>query len=106
MKNKKADFGVLVTLDIPENFKQYEEDDLFFKYHHKNLDIILCKNIYIKHFGNSSSDKNYSHEIELNRNWHYMWSKFYYFKKNYSYFKPSVEDVKSFHKKRIKNALK
>ena len=29
MKNKKADFGVLVTLDIPENFKQYEEDDLF-----------------------------------------------------------------------------
>lgn len=29
-----------------------------------------------------------------------------YHKKNYSYFKPSVEDVKSFHKKRIKNALK
>ena len=29
-----------------------------------------------------------------------------YLKKNYSYFQPSVDDVKSFHKKRIKNALK
>ena len=29
-----------------------------------------------------------------------------YLKKNYSYFKPSVDDVKLFHKKRIKNALK
>ena len=29
MKFKKADFGILVTLDVPENFKQYEEDDLF-----------------------------------------------------------------------------
>ena len=27
-------------------------------------------------------------------------------KKNYSYFKPSVDDVKLFHKRRIKNALK
>ena len=29
-----------------------------------------------------------------------------YHKKNYSYFQPSVEDIKFFHKKRIKNALK
>ena len=29
-----------------------------------------------------------------------------YHKKNYSYLKPSVDDVKMFHKKRIKNALK
>ncbi len=29
-----------------------------------------------------------------------------YLKKNYSYYQPSVNDVKSFHKKRIKNALK
>ena len=32
--------------------------------------------------------------------------KYEYLKKNYSYFQPSVDDVKSFHKKRIKNALK
>ena len=29
-----------------------------------------------------------------------------YLKKNYSYFLPSVDDVKSFHKKRIKNTKK
>ena len=29
MKNKKANYGILVTLDIPENVKVYEEDDLF-----------------------------------------------------------------------------
>ena len=29
-----------------------------------------------------------------------------YHKKNYSYFQPNVNDVKLFHKKRIKNALK
>ena len=29
MKNKKADFGIIVTLDVPDNFSQYEEDDLF-----------------------------------------------------------------------------
>ena len=29
-----------------------------------------------------------------------------YHKKNYSYFQPSIDDVKIFHKKRIKNALK
>lgn len=29
MKNAKADFGILVTSDVPDNFRQYEEDDLF-----------------------------------------------------------------------------
>ena len=29
MKNKKANYGILVTSDIPENVKFYEDDDLF-----------------------------------------------------------------------------
>jgi hypothetical protein len=29
-----------------------------------------------------------------------------YLKKNYSYFQPCMDDIKPFHKKRIKNALK
>ena len=29
MQMKKASYGVLVTTDIPENYKAYEEDDLF-----------------------------------------------------------------------------
>lgn len=67
-------------------FLYYEEDDLFFKYQKYNLDIILCENIFIKHIGNSSTNQKHKLEIEFNRNWHYMWSKFYYYKKNYSYF--------------------
>lgn len=77
-------------------FLYYEEDDLFFKCHKNNLNIILCKNIFIKHFGNSSVDKKYRFEIELNRNWHYMWSKFYYYKKNYSYMKGLKETLGHF----------
>ncbi len=66
-------------------FLYYEEDDLYFKYISAKLDIILCEKIFIKHIGNSSTDIEHKFEIELNRNWHYMWSKFYYYKKNYSY---------------------
>ena len=77
-------------------FLYYEEDDLFFKCHKNNLNIILCRNIFIKHFGNSSVDKKYRFEIELNRNWHYMWSKFYYYKKNYSYMKGLKETLGHF----------
>ena len=29
MKNKKASFGMIVTLDVPENIDKYEEEDLF-----------------------------------------------------------------------------
>ena len=65
-------------------FLYFEENDLFFRCLKNNKKILLCRNIYIKHIGNSSIDKKYNTEVELNRNWHYMWSKFYYYKKNYS----------------------
>lgn len=66
-------------------FLYYEENDLFFKYLKNNFDIILCEDIFVEHAGNSSIENKYKLEIEFNRNWHYMWSKFYYYKKNYSY---------------------
>ena len=66
-------------------FLYYEEDDLFFKYLKNNLNIILCENVYLKHQGNSSTDKEFKLEIELNRNWHYMWSKFYFYRKHHNY---------------------
>ncbi len=83
-------------------FLYYEENDLFFKYQKYNLDILLCKDIYIKHQGNSSSDQEFKLEIELNRNWHYMWSKFYYYKKNYSYLRGIKETLGHFIKSIIK----
>ena len=83
-------------------FLYYEEDDLFFKYQKHNLDTILCENIYIKHKGNSSTDEEFKLEIELNRNWHYMWSKFYYYKKNFSYLRGIKETLGHFIKSIIK----
>ena len=83
-------------------FLYFEENDLFYRCIKNNLKILLCKNIYIKHFGNSSIDIKYNFEIELNRNWHYMWSKFYYYKKNYSYLKGLRETMPQFIKASIK----
>ena len=40
----------------------------------------------IDHKGGASSDINLFTEIEYLRNWHWMWSKFYYHKKHDGYF--------------------
>ena len=47
----------------------------------------------------------YKYQIELNRNWHYMWSKFYYFKKNYSYLRGLKETISHLIKALIKIPL-
>ena len=33
-----------------------------------------------------SHNEIYNDQVEINRNWHYMWSMFYYKKKHYGYF--------------------
>ena len=45
----------------------------------------IVKGLNFEHIGTSSSHKKYKKEILINRNWHYSWSKFYFFKKQYSY---------------------
>ena len=76
-------------------FLYYEEDDIFFKYLKNKKKILLIKDCFISHIGNSSVNKKYEFEIELNRNWHLMWSKFYYFKKNYSYLFAVIKTFRS-----------
>jgi len=66
-------------------FLYYEEHDLYYRCKKIGLDIYLVDDAKIVHHGSSSINKNYNQEIQLNRNWHYCWSKFYYFKKNYGY---------------------
>ena len=46
----------------------------------------VCKNIKFTHYGSQSVDSTLSEKYSLNRSWHYSWSKFYYFKKNFNYF--------------------
>ncbi len=69
-----------------ENFFIYlEETDLCKRLKKKNKKIYLDKKIKITHIGGSSHNKNIDYEMELSRNWHWMWSKFYYNKKHYGY---------------------
>ena len=67
-------------------FLYYEETDLYFRCHKKNFGIYLIDKAIFKHIGSSSIDKKYNQQISINRNWHFCWSKFYYYKKNFSYF--------------------
>ena len=70
-----------------ENFFIYlEEIDLCKRLRKDNKKIYLDKNIIIHHLGGRSHDSSIDFEMELSRNWHWMWSTFYYNRKHYGYF--------------------
>ncbi len=70
-----------------ENFFLYlENTDLCLKAKQNNENIYIIKSSVIEHLGASSSDNNYSQDMEYLRNWHWMWSKFYFNKKHYGFF--------------------
>jgi GT2 family glycosyltransferase len=64
-------------------FLYYEENDLYLRSLKKNYKIYLIEDAKIKHMGNQSTDLIKKEEIEINRNWHLMWSTFYFHKKHY-----------------------
>jgi GT2 family glycosyltransferase len=65
-----------------ENFFIYfEEIDFCRRIKNKKKKIYLDPNISIFHKGGSSHDDTINDEMELSRNWHWMWSTFYYHKK-------------------------
>ena len=81
----KKDFKDLGFFD--ENiFMYYETMDLCKKARTANKKIYVCKKIKFTHYGASSVNSKFSDQYSLNRSWHYNWSKFYYFKKNFGYF--------------------
>jgi GT2 family glycosyltransferase len=67
-------------------FLYFEEIDLCKKVKKNNGKIFLDKNILIKHEGASSVEKTKKTELEKNRNWHWMWSTFYFHKKYNGFF--------------------
>ena len=70
-----------------ENFFIYlEEIDLCKRLKEKNKKIYLDKKVIVHHIGGSSHNKIIEYEMELSRNWHWMWSVFYFNKKHYGYF--------------------
>ena len=65
-----------------ENFFLYfEEIDLCKDLKKRGGKIYLSKKIVIDHLGASSVKRDKNFELEKNRNWHWMWSTFYFHKK-------------------------
>ena len=63
-------------------FMFLENNDLCKRMKIKKEKIYVCKNAKIKHLGGRSVDIKKDLEIEILRNWHWMWSKFYFKKKH------------------------
>ncbi len=69
-----------------ENFFLYlENEDLCKRLIEKNEDIYIIPRSKINHLGGKAVDPKYKDEIEYLRNWHWMWSKFYFNKKHHGY---------------------
>ncbi len=66
-------------------FMYFETTDLCEKLIKKNHKFYVIKDLKFDHLGTSSTKKKYNQEILINRNWHFSWSKFYYFRKNNGY---------------------
>jgi len=58
-----------------------EEIDLCNRLIKKNKNIYFSTNIKVYHEGGLSHDSSFNYQMELSRNWHWMWSTFYYNKK-------------------------
>ena len=69
-----------------ENFFLYlENEDLCLELIKNNMNIYIIPKSKISHLGGEAVNPKYEDEIELSRNWHWMWSKFYFNKKHYGY---------------------
>ena len=70
-------------------FLYLEEIDLCKSIQKKNGNVYYSKNLKINHLGaKGSTARSFQEQKDADnlRNWHYMWSLFYFYKKNYSFF--------------------
>lgn len=112
VSKKLKKFDILEVDSIDNNFlvnKKIVKDDLFdenfFLYFEtvdfvKNLQkngkkLFVAKNIKFHHLGSSSIPKNFSNLVDKTRAFHYNWSKFYYFRKNFGYINALVKTLPS-----------
>ena len=80
-----------------ENFFLYlENTDLCLRQKIKNEKIFIVKNSEIKHIGSYSTKLDQSNTLEYIRNWHWMWSKFYFNKKHYGFLNALLKIVGNF----------
>ena len=69
-----------------ENFFLYfEEIDLCKRIRKNDIKIYIDPSIKVNHLGGTSHNSELNKTMELSRNWHWMWSSFYYHKKHNGY---------------------
>ena len=66
-------------------FLYFEEIDLCKRLQLNNIKIYIDPSIKVHHLGGASHDLKFNKSMELSRNWHWMWSTFYFNKKHYGY---------------------
>ena len=66
-------------------FLYFEEIDLCKRLQSSNIKIYIDPSIKVHHLGGASHDLKFNKSMELSRNWHWMWSTFYFHKKHYGY---------------------
>tara|TARA_B100000795_G_scaffold249020_1_gene216254 strand:+ start:733 stop:1593 length:861 start_codon:yes stop_codon:yes gene_type:complete len=77
-----------------ENFFLYlENEDLCVRKKQDNENIYVLKTAKINHLGGQSPSIIFKQEIEYSRNWHWMWSKFYFNKKHYGFSKAFLKII-------------
>ena len=80
-----------------ENFFMYlENDDLCKRIKNMNKKIYIIPNAKINHLGAKAVNPKYKNEIELSRNWHWIWSKFYFNRKHYGYANAFIDGFPKF----------
>ena len=80
-----------------ENFFLYlENNDLCIRIKRQGGSIYIVPTAKINHEGSKTVDTKYKEEVELSRNWHWIWSKFYFNKKNFNFLKALKECLPTF----------
>ena len=75
-----------------ENFFMYlENTDLCKRIFNNEGSIFVVPKSRINHLAAKTVDKKFADEIEFSRNWHWIWSKFYFNKKHFGFFKAFYE---------------
>ena len=75
-----------------ENFFMYlENDDICKRVAEKKGSILIVPSAKITHLGGKAVNPKHYFEVELSRNWHWIWSKFYFNKKHYGYLKAFIK---------------
>jgi len=83
-------------------FLYLENDDLCLRTKKRNENIYIIKNSLIDHLGAASTETAKINDIEYLRNWHWMWSKFYFNKKHYGFFKAFLKILSNIISAKIK----